>query len=213
MLEKEGHQCGKHASCDLTERGRSARPCRSAAIQDAGTCCQAAGENGGDMFSVGDLVVHPMHGAGVIHDIVKEKVAGVTKEYYVFQMPVGGLVLKIPTANSNVIGIRSIASRREIAELLDAIPSLSYESNSNWNKRYQENLTLLKSGDLYQVAKVVKGLMHRESQRGLSTGERKMLHNAKQIMISEIVLVEQEEYRAVETRLDRAMMMQAPVPH
>ena len=55
--------------------------------------------------------------------------------------------------------------------------------------------------------------MHRESQRGLSTGERKMLHNAKQIMISEIVLVEQEEYRAVETRLDRAMMTQAPVPH
>lgn len=165
------------------------------------------------MFSIGDLVVHPMHGAGVIHDIVNEKVAGVMKEYYVFQMPVGGLVLKIPTANSNVIGIRSIASRREIEELLEAIPTLAYESNSNWNKRYQENLTLLKSGDLYQVAKVVKGLMHRESQRGLSTGERKMLHNAKQIMISEIVLVEQEEYRAVETRLDRAMMTQAPVPH
>lgn len=163
------------------------------------------------MFSIGDLVVHPMHGAGVIHDIVKEKVAGITKEYYVFQMPVGGLVLKIPTANSQVIGIRSIVSRREVEELLDAIPTLTVESNSNWNKRYQENLTLLKSGDLYQVARVVKGLMQRDSMRGLSTGERKMLHNAKQIMISEIVLVENEEYQAVESRLDRAMM-EMPVP-
>ncbi len=163
------------------------------------------------MFSIGDLVVHPMHGAGVIHDIVKEKVAGITKEYYVFQMPVGGLVLKIPTANSQVIGIRSIVSRREVEELLDAIPTLTVESNSNWNKRYQENLTLLKSGDLYQVARVVKGLMQRDSMRGLSTGERKMLHNAKQIMISEIVLVENEEYQAVESRLDRAMM-EVPVP-
>lgn len=171
----------------------------------------AARKQGGDMFSIGDLVVHPMHGAGVIHDIVKEKVAGVTKEYYVFQMPVGGLVLKIPTANTQMIGIRSIASHREITELLEAIPSLTVESSSNWNKRYQENLTLLKSGDLYQVAKVVKGLMHRDSQRGLSTGERKMLHNAKQIMISEIVLVEKEEYRDVETRLDR-VMMQKPIP-
>lgn len=172
-------------------------------------CCPEG--NGGDMFSIGDLVVHPMHGAGVIHDIVQEKVAGVLKEYYVFQMPVGGLVLKIPTANSQMIGIRSIVSHTEVCQLLDAIPSLSVESNSNWNKRYQENLALLKSGDLYQVAKVVKGLMHRDSVRGLSTGERKMLHNAKQIMISEIVLVEKEEYRDVETKLDRAMM-QVSVP-
>lgn len=160
------------------------------------------------MFCIGDLVVHPMHGAGVIHDIVKEKVAGVTKEYYVFQMPVGGLVLKIPTANTQMIGIRSIVSPEEVEELLEAIPSLSVESNSNWNKRYQENLNLLKSGDLYQVAKVVKGLMYRDIQRGLSTGERKMLHNAKQIIISEIVLVEKKAYRDVETRLDRVMMQQ-----
>ena len=70
------------------------------------------------MFSIGDLVVHPMHGAGVIDDIVQEKVAGVMKEYYVFKMPVGGLVLKIPTANSQVIGIRGIISQAEAEELL-----------------------------------------------------------------------------------------------
>lgn len=162
------------------------------------------------MFSIGDLVVHPMHGAGVIDDIVREKVAGVTQEYYVFKMPMGGLVLKIPVANSQVIGIRGIISPAEAEALLNAIPDLTVESNANWNKRYQENLTRLKSGDLYQVARVVKSLMRRDSLRGLSTGERKMLHNAKQIMISEIVLVEHVAYQDAESRIDRAMM-QLPV--
>lgn len=163
------------------------------------------------MFSIGDLVVHPMHGAGVIDDIVQEKVAGITKEYYVFKMPMGGLVLKIPVANSEAIGVRAIISQEEAESLLKAIPDLTVEANANWNKRYQENMLRLKSGDLYEVARVVKALMHRESLRGLSTGERKMLHIAKQIMISEIVLAEHSEYQDVEGRLDRAMM-QLTVP-
>ena len=162
------------------------------------------------MFSIGDLIVHPMHGAGVIEDIIQEKVAGVLQEYYVFKMPTCGLVLKIPTANAHVIGVRGILSRQEVCSLLEAIPGLPVEANSNWNKRYQENMQRLKSGNLYEVARVIKSLMHRDVLRGLSTGERKMLHNAKQIMISEIVLVEASDYKAIETRLDGAMM-QVPV--
>ena len=162
------------------------------------------------MFNVGDLVVHPMHGAGVIEDIVQERIAGVTKEYYVFKMPMGGLLLKIPVANSQAIGVRSIITPEEPELLLSAIPDLTVEVNTNWNKRYQENMLRLKSGNLYEVARVIKALMHREQDRGLSTGERKMLHNAKQILISEIVLTEQAEYGAVEARVDRAMM-QLPV--
>ena len=164
------------------------------------------------MFSVGDLIVHPMHGAGVIEDIIQEKVAGVRQEYYVFKMPTCGLTLKIPTANAHVIGIRGILSRQEISILLDAVPGIPVEVNSNWNKRYQENMQRLKSGNLYEVAKVIKSLMHRDLLRGLSTGERKMLHNAKQIMISEIVLVEACDYKEIETKLDGAMM-QVPVAH
>ena len=130
------------------------------------------------MFQIGDLIVHPMHGAGVIDDVIHEKVAGTTKEYYVFKMPVGGLTLKIPTANCQAIGIRSIISPMEAEAFFAGIPALEVESNTNWNKRYQENLLRLKSGNLNEVARVVKGLMRRESRRGLSTGERKMLHNA-----------------------------------
>ena len=157
------------------------------------------------MFSIGDLVVHPMHGAGVIDDIVRERVAGTTKEYYVFKMPMGGLILKIPTENSQAIGIRKVISKAEADELLEAIPSIAVEHNANWNKRYQENLLRLKSGDLREVAQVIKGLMRRDTLRGLSTGERKMLHSAKQIMISELVLVLGSDYKSVEGQLDHAM--------
>lgn len=157
------------------------------------------------MFSIGERVVHPMHGAGIIDDIVQERIAGVRQEYYVFKMPVGGLVLKIPVANSTVIGLRNIISSQEAEELLGAIPQLDVDSNSNWNKRYQENLQRLKSGNLYEVAKVIKALVFRERQRGLSTGERKMLHNARQILVSELVLSMEREYREIECRLDSAV--------
>ena len=158
------------------------------------------------MFSVGDLVVHPMHGAGVIDAIVREKVAGSTQDYYVFKMPVGGLLLKIPTANSQAIGIRSIIQRPEAEALINAIPSMAVEENSNWNKRYRENMARLKSGDLYEVARVIKGLMFRERKRGLSNGERKMLHSAKQILLSELVLAEDSGYEELEKRVERAML-------
>ena len=83
------------------------------------------------MFSIGDLVVHPMHGAGMIDDIVKERVAGSIQEYYVFKMPMGGLLLKIPVANSEAIGVRSIMTPEEAEQLLQDIPAMPVENNSN----------------------------------------------------------------------------------
>ena len=142
----------------------------------------------------------------MIDGIVQEKIAGVRQEYYVFKMPVGGLLLKIPVSNSQAIGVRPVMSRDEAEQLIAAIPEMEVENNANWNKRYQENMLRMKSGDLYEVARVVKALMHRDRSRGLSTGERKMLHTARQIMLSEIVLAMNCEYREVELRLDDAMM-------
>lgn len=157
------------------------------------------------MFSIGDMVVHPMHGAGVIDGIVAEKNGGVMQDYYVFKMLVGGLLLKIPTANSDVIGLRPISDRKAVNEMLAAIPAMEIDDNANWNKRYRENLERLKSGNLYELARVVKSLTHRDKERGLSTGERKMLHNAKQILLSEMVLTGEENYDQMEQRLDGAM--------
>ena len=163
------------------------------------------------MFRIGDFVAHPMHGAGVIDAIVQEKVAGSIQEYYVFKMPVGGLLLKIPVTNSGTIGLRAIITPEEAETLIAAIPALEVESSANWNKRYQENLQRLKSGDLREVARVVKGLMTRDTRRGLSTGERKMLQTAKRILISEIVLTERADYETVEARVDCALTQEAAV--
>ena len=77
------------------------------------------------MFSIGDYVVHPMHGAGQIQDIVEEKIEGVKKKYYVFNMPAGSLVLKIPTASVGAVGIRNVITESEADELMQAIPSLA----------------------------------------------------------------------------------------
>jgi CarD family transcriptional regulator len=157
------------------------------------------------MFSIGEKVVHPMHGAGVIESIVSENVCGVTQDYYVFRMPSGGLLLKIPTANSDAVGLRPVISVKEAEGVLASIPELPSDMSSNWNRRFRENMIRIKSGDAGKVALVIKGLTLRDNARGLSTGERKMLRSAKQILISEIVLSESADYGTVEQRLDEAI--------
>ena len=100
------------------------------------------------MFQVGDKVVHPMHGAGVIDSIVREKISGKAMDFYVFKMPISGLTLKIPTENSTAIGIRAIKTRSEIEEVIARIPKLGVDMTANWNHRYRENMERIKSGDL-----------------------------------------------------------------
>ena len=157
------------------------------------------------MFQVGDKIVHPMHGAGIVDGIVEKKVNGVVREYYSLKLPVGGMLVMIPTANSDEIGVRPVCPQDKAEQVIAALPDIKVEMTSNWNQRYRENMVRLKSGDLLEVARVMKGLMIRDGQRGLSTGERKMLHSAKQILISEIVLSQNVSYEDVEARINTAM--------
>ena len=157
------------------------------------------------MFIIGDKVVHPMHGAGIIESIVTEKVDGAYHDYYVFKMPMNGLVLKIPTNNADAIGIRPLDSCEQIETVFCMLPQLPSDMNNNWNRRYRENLAHLKSGDLMEVASVIKGLMRRDTARGLSTGERKMLYIAKQILISVVCLAEDTDFKSVERRINDAV--------
>ena len=157
------------------------------------------------MFQVGDKIVHPMHGAGVIDSIVSKKVNGVVRDYYILKLPVGGMLVMIPTANTEEIGVRPVVDRAEADRLIAAMPDIQVDMTQNWNRRYRENMLRIKSGDLMEVARVVKGLMLRDGDRGLSTGERKMLHSAKQILISELVLSQDASYEDMERRVNIAM--------
>ena len=163
------------------------------------------------MFAVGDKVVHPMHGAGVIDSITAERVNGEMVQLYVFQMPVSGLTLKIPTEKSDLVGLRSISAPEEIESVFARVHTLGTSMTANWNHRYRENMERLKSGKLLEVAGVIKALMFRDEERGLSTGERKMLHTAKQIMLSEIVLSKNITYAEAEEDLNRVIMAKEPV--
>ena len=157
-------------------------------------------------FRVGDRIAHPMHGAGVIDSVVKRKINGTERDYYVLKLPAGDMLVMIPVDTSAEIGVRPIVDADEAEKILGSIPGLEIEMIQNWNKRYRENMLKIKSGNLLEVAAVVKGLMQRDKERGLSTGERKMLHSAKQILISEIVLSESASYEEVEERLNSALV-------
>lgn len=158
------------------------------------------------MYHVGDKIVHPMHGAGVIDAIVKKKMNGVTRDYYTLKLPTGSMMVLIPTDHTDEIGVRPVIDSRKADEILCAMREIDVDMTQNWNHRYRENMLRLKSGDLTEVARVVKGLMRREEDRGLSTGERKMLHSAKQILISELVLSKNSSYEDMEAQVNSALI-------
>ena len=157
------------------------------------------------VFQVGDKVVHPLHGAGIVDSIVQKKVDGVVRDYYILKLPNRSMVVMIPTDSSDEIGVRPVVDREQADRVLAAIPTIQVEMTSNWNHRYRENMERMKSGDLLEVARVIKGLTARDMKRGLSTGERKMLHAAKQILISEIVLSKSVSYESAEEALNTAL--------
>ncbi len=140
------------------------------------------------MFRIGDKIVYPMHGAGVIESIEEREILGERKRYYVMKMPVGDMKVMIPINNVGCIGIRDVIDRKDADEVFKSLEIKSNEQSANWNKRYRENMIKIKSGNVFEVADVVKSLILRERSKGLSTGERKMLNSAKQILISELVL-------------------------
>ncbi|NLY18244.1 MAG: CarD family transcriptional regulator [Clostridiaceae bacterium] len=150
------------------------------------------------MYAVGDKIVYPMHGAGIIESIEEKEILGEKKSYYVMRMPVGEMKVMIPTNSAGEVGIRSVIDKSVADKVISSLEGGVEEEPSNWNKRYRENMLKIKSGNVFDVAEVVKNLIIRERQKGLSTGERKMLNSAKQILISELVLAENMKPSEVE---------------
>ena len=153
------------------------------------------------MYKIGDSVVYPMHGAGIIEDIEIKEVLGKEQSYYVVRMPIGDMKVMVPMDNAAGVGMRDVIDRAEAEKVLCAFRTVETDVIQNWNKRFRENMVRIKSGDIFEVAAVVKSLMLRDREKGLSTGERKMLSNAKQILISEIVVATGDDHETIENRL------------
>ena len=117
-------------------------------------------------YQIGDKIAHPLHGAGEISELEVKRIDGENKSFYVLRIPKGGMKVMIPTDTCDQIGIRPIISRDRAEELFAAIPGIVVEDDSNWNKRYRENMARIKSGDLLEVAGVIKSLVRRDSRFG-----------------------------------------------
>ena len=153
------------------------------------------------MFKVGDKIVYPMHGAGVIETIEERSILDEKQSYYIIKMP-GEVKVMVPTAKAEAIGVRNIIDKETAGKVINVLEQDSTEMSMKWNKRYRDNVEKLKSGDIFEVADIVRNLSFKQKDKGLSTTEKKMLLNAKQILVSELVLAESKDKEEVEALVE-----------
>ena len=149
------------------------------------------------MFKVGDKLVYPMHGAVCIKEITNRTIENETYSYYTIEMP-GEVKVFVPTAKAEDIGVRRIIDKETAGKVISVLEQDSTEMSMKWNKRYRDNVEKLKTGDAFEVADIVRNLSFKQKEKGLSTTEKKMLNNAKQILVSELVLSEEKEQKEIE---------------
>jgi CarD family transcriptional regulator len=150
------------------------------------------------LYNVGDHVVYPMHGAGVIVAIEEREVLGERQKYYIMQLPIGDMKVMIPMNAVDDLGLRQVIGPEEVERVYQVLQGEETVMSSNWNRRYRANMEKIKSGDIYEVAEVVRNLTIRDIEKGLSTGERKMLDTARQILVSELVIAQNSTREEVE---------------
>ena len=153
------------------------------------------------MFNIGDKVFYPMHGAGIINSIDEKEVLGNKVSYYTIALP-NEIKAMIPVENSDTVGLRAIINEEEAQKVLGILESEITEMPENWNKRYNENRDRLKTGDIYEIADIYRNLSLRNREKNLSTGEKKMLLNAKQVLISELALSSNQTFDTIEKRIE-----------
>ena len=153
------------------------------------------------MFNIGDEIVYPMHGAGRIDSIEEKDILGEKQSYYILSMP-GEVKVMVPTAKAEEVGVRNIIDEKSAEKVFKLLGQDETDMEKNWNKRYRDNMEKMKSGDIYEVADVVRNLSFKQKEKGLSTGEKKMLNNAKQILVSELVLAENSNQDDVEEQIE-----------
>jgi len=158
------------------------------------------------MYSVGDKIVYPMHGAGVIEAIEEKQILGESRKYYILRVPLGDMRIMIPCDSSQNVGVREIITKEQLPKIFKALKRDSTEMQGNWNRRYRDNLDKLKTGDLNFICEVVRNLMRVEKTKKLSTGEKKMLSNAKQILMSELILVSEKDAEEIEAQIEKLVL-------
>ena len=156
-------------------------------------------------FDVGDKVVYPHHGAAVIERREDREVFGEKREYLVLRLAYGDLTLMVPCDNTDEVGLREVINDEEVEEVFAVLRKKEARMPTNWSRRYKNHVEKLKSGDIYQVAEVVRNLSIRDKDKGLSAGEKRMLTRARQILVSELTFAIGVTEDEAEKKLNEAL--------
>lgn len=157
------------------------------------------------MFNIGDKVVYPMHGAGVIEGIEEKEILGEKRKYFIMRMPIGDMKVMVPVDNVEEVGVREIIDKKDLDKVISILKGNKTDMPQNWNRRYRINMDKIKSGDIFEIAVVVRNLLKLDMEKGLSTGEKKMLSSAKQMLLSEMVLVSEFDMEKIEELIIEAV--------
>jgi len=145
---------------------------------------------GDSMFKVGDKIVYPMHGAGKIKSIEEINLLGDLINYYVVEIDYKSIEVKIPVEKAEELKVRSLSNLKELEEEFEKVKGKEFESFLNWNTRYRINIEKIKNGTIEDMVDVISMLESLDKEKGLSTGEKQLLNNAKEILASEVVMIE-----------------------
>ncbi len=137
-------------------------------------------------FKVGDRVVYPHHGAAVVESLEKRVAFGQETEYLVLRMAHGEMVLRVPVDKADEVGMRWPISVEDVEDLFEVLARRDVREPANWSRRFKNHQEKLKSGDVYQVAEVVRNLALREREKGLSAGEKTLFTKARNVLVSEL---------------------------
>ncbi len=151
------------------------------------------------MYKVGDKVVYPHHGAGTIVKKESREVLGEKREYLTIKILHNEMTVNVPTDNADRVGLRKVIDEQMVSKVLKALTGDGTTMPKNWNRRFKHNRDKMKTGDIFELAEVVRNLSLRDHEKGLSTGEKQMFVKAKKILASELMYAkEMDEEQAAE---------------
>ena len=138
------------------------------------------------LYKVGDKVVYPHHGAGTVVKREKREVLGEKREYLTIRIEHNNMTVNVPAENCEIVGLRKVIDEEAVKKVLKYLTSGGTEMPKNWNRRFKHNRDKMKTGDIFELAEVVRNLSLRDGEKGLSTGEKQMYVKAKKILASEL---------------------------
>ncbi len=164
------------------------------------------------MYQVGDKVVYPHHGAGTVVKKEKREVLGEQREYLTIQILHNDMTVQVPSENCEKVGLRRVIGDKDIAPVLKALTGVSTEMPKNWNRRFKHNRDKMKTGDILELAEVVRNLALRDREKGLSTGEKQMFVKAKKILASELMYAKGMDEETCAEWLEGVLASDGPPP-